>query len=556
MIMGFKKYFFLIFFFALSAHARPVQFKNIIVSGPSSYLAETVRQIYKKGGNVFDAAVAGAFTLSVTHPYFVSLGAGGFAVLKTLNDVTALDFRETAPGLMKKDFYTAGGLSSQRGGSAAAVPGFTAGMYAIHQKYGSLSWVEIIKPALKLSRRGFIVSGQWTERTKKYKDEFDIQGKKIFFHSSGRVYQPGEILKQPRLTKALKLIQRKKLKVFYEGPIGRDIVQAVKENKGLMTMDDLKAYQPRWLKPFQFSFKNYKAYTMPLPSSGGIILARAFKLAYHTNIFKEKLYSLNESHLLAEILKLSFRPRGQMGDLAQPYVKHWLKENSLKLLSRKISLKRAKKWPALKENLKLSLSVKKEPGETTHFSLMDKEGRALSMTLTLNGNFGSFVTTKKYGIILNNQMDDFNTRPGQPNQFGLIQGVNNQVKGGKRPLSSMSPVIVTNSQGTAVMALGGAGGPMIISSVFQVMYRYLINGLNLDLSLQAPRLHHQFLPRLLYFEKNRFSPLLLKFLKKKGHSLKERSSIAKVYAVSRKPNKEALLEGAFDARGEGFSAGL
>lgn len=538
---------FLFIFFSLQVQAESVQSKQVIVSGPSSYLVETVQSIYKDGGNIFDAAVAGAFSLSVTHPYFVSLGCGGFAILKNNKNVQALDFRETAPSKMKENFYVKSGFSSKREGTAVGVPGFVAGLSAIHQKYGSLKWSHLLQPAIKLAKKGFIVSGQWHRKSKKYKDEFHSEGKEIFFHSNGTAYLPGEKLKQPLLAKALKLVARKNKKVFYEGSIGKDIIRAVNEYKGIMTEEDLKVYQVRWLKPLSFSFNGYDIHSMPLPSSGGIILSRLFKLVQFTNMNKKPLYSLNEWHLLGEILNLSFRPRSQMGDLSEStkYLKEWLSDKKIKNQAKRISFKKAKTWPIVKES-----------HETTHFSLMNDKGQAVSMTLTLNGNFGSFVVSKKYGVVLNNQMDDFNTQPGKPNQFGLIQGRNNKVAGSKRPLSSMTPVVV-EKQGKTVVVAGGSGGPMIISSVFQVLYRYLVNGLSLDLAVQAPRMHHQFLPNNLYFEKDRFSPVLLNLLKKKGHQLKERKSIAKVYAVAKGTgSNEGLLEGAFDARGEGAVGGL
>ena len=541
-------------FFSLQIQAQSVQSKQVIVSGPSSYLVRTVQNIYREGGNIFDAAVAGAFSLSVTHPYFVSLGCGGFAILKSDSNVQALDFREKAPSKMKEDFYVKSGFSSQREGTAVGVPGFVAGLSAIHKKYGSLKWSRLLQSAIKLAKKGFIVSGQWHRKSKKYKDEFSTGGKKIFFHSNGTTYLPGETLKQPLLAKALKLISQKNKKVFYEEQISKDIIQAVNKNKGVMTEKDLQSYRVRWLKPLSFSFNGYDIHSMPLPSSGGIILSRLFKLVQLTGMNTQPLYSLNEWHLLGEILNLSFQPRSQMGDLSESalYLKQWLSDKKLKNQAKKISFKEAKTWSSVKDTNKNY----KESRETTHFSLMDDKGQAVSMTLTLNGNFGSFVVSEKYGIVLNNQMDDFNTRPGKPNQFGLIQGMNNKVAGGRKPLSSMTPVVV-EKQGKTVMVAGGSGGPMIISSVFQVLYRYLSNGLSLDSAVQAPRMHHQFLPGNLYFEKNRFSPLILNSLRKKGHQLKERDSIAKVYAVARgKQENVGLLEGSFDARGEGSAGGL
>ena len=553
MKIGFVFFYLLFSLFGLTALAQPAQAQKIIVSGPSTHLVTTVKDIYRQGGNIFDAAIAGAFTLSVTHPYFVSLGCGGFALLKSQSEIQALDFRETAPAKMGENFYIKSGLSPRRSGAAAGVPGFVAGQWAIHQKYGFLPWSVLLKPAIKLADRGFVVSGQWLKKTKDKAKKFNLFGRRIFFHSDGKPYLPGEILQQKNLTKALRLISRKNKILFYDGMIGQDIVKTVQTHKGVMSFEDLKKYQVRWLKPLHFSFGGYQVFSMPLPSSGGIILARASQMMKQKKISKTALYSLNEWHLLGEILSFSFRPRSQMGDLPRlslsRYLKKWLSDKELMKLVSQMSLKKVKKIPALKDTLSI-----KESDETTHFSLMNNQGEVVSMTLTLNGNFGSFVVTDKYGIVLNNQMDDFNTHPGKPNQFGLIQGKNNKVNQGRRPLSSMSPTIVMKQKGEVVMVLGAAGGPMIISSVLQVLYRHLIKGLDLDSAVQAPRVHHQFLPRILFVEKNRFSPEILNFLKKRGHQIKIRDSIAKVYAVSK--GKDGLLEGAFDARGEGAAGGL
>ena len=544
---------FLIFLFSLfivPSFAQPTQTQKIVVSGPSAHLVKAVKDVYQDGGNIFDAAVAGAFTLSVTHPYFVSLGCGGFALLKDQSGVQALDFRETAPSKVGADFYVKSGLSPMKTGSAVGVPGFVAGLWAIHQKYGSLPWIDLLKPAVKLADRGFIASGQWLKQTKGLSEKFNLSGRRIFFHSDGTPYVPGEFVRQKKLKEALRLVSRKNKTLVYDGVIGQDIVKTVKANKGIMSIEDLRSYQVRWLKPIQFSFNGYKVYSMPLPSSGGIILSRASQLMEKKRVKKLSLYSISELHLLGEVLSFSFRPRSQMGDLPRPsrYLKKWLSGTQLTRLSSRISLQKVTNLPVLKDTMPM-----RESNETTHFSIMNNLGEAVSMTLTLNGDFGSFVVTDKYGIVLNNQMDDFNTHPGKPNQFGLIQGKNNKVQTGRRPLSSMSPTIVEKN-GKTVMVLGASGGPMIISSVLQTLYRYFISGLNLDAAVQAPRVHHQFLPRTLFVEKNRFSPVVLSLLRKRGHRVKVRNSIAKVYAVSKR--EDGILEGAFDAREEGATGGF
>ncbi len=550
-----------LFLFTSVSFAQPFKVnKGGVSAGPSVYFTKAVEEISSAGGNIFDSAVAGAFVLSVVTPYFVSLGCGGVALLKDRKEVVALDFREVAPLAMKANFYTQSGLSSSRGGSAVGVPGLVAGLWALHRKYGSLSWKKILKPAIRLAERGFLISGDYFNKTHRYKKRFNRSGQVIFFHSDGTPYLPGEVFKQKHLALALKLLSQSGPSVFYRGPLGKDVVRAVKANQGVMTKKDLKAYKVRWLKPAQWDFFKHRVYGMPFPSSGGLILARASYLmdSYPLLSSSRKLYSVDEWHLLAEGLALAFKPRSQLGDLPNfsSHFKKWVNFEQLKKLSQSISLHRAKMGAKSISNSSY-LSDKQKPvlkddfippQETTHISLMNDQGLAVSMTLTLNSNYGSFVVTNKYGIVLNNQMDDFQTRPGRPNQFGLIQGKMNAVRGGRRPLSSMSPVIV-EKDGKVILVVGGAGGPMIISSVFQVMVRFLINGLNLDMAVQAPRVHHQFLPSVLYVEKNRFSPLVVQTLRNRGHNIKKRDSIAKVQAVGR--GKDGFLHGAFDSRGEG-----
>ena len=322
------------------------------------------------------------------------------------------------------------------------------------------------------------------------------------------------------------------------------LLPRVKKHKGLLTEEDLKKYRVRWLKPVSISFRGYKVHSMPLPSSGGVILSRALKLMEKQKLFKKKLYSLDELHLLAEIMARAFRPRFLMGDPDFTKLKEgfWLLNQNIEDINKTIFLKKARHLPPLKES-----------EETTHISLMDAKGNAISMTITLNGYYGSHIVSEKYGIVLNNQMDDFTTLPGEANMFGLVQGKNNSVQGGKRPLSSMTPTIVEKNN-TTVMALGGAGGPTIISGVLQTLYRYLINKMDLDQAILAPRLHHQFLPRNLFIEDKRLNPELITELKMRGHKILFKDSIAKIFAVSR--GRPGHLFSAHEIRGEGASGGL
>lgn len=536
-----KKFIKLIIFtitvFPIFANARSFQSSEFSISGPSIYIQKTANQIYKKGGNVVDIAVASALTLSVTTPYYVSLGAGGFALVDMGSAVKALDFRETAPKKTHKNYFK--DKSSTLGGSAVGVPGFIAGLWSLHQMYGRLKWKDLFKDALYYATNGYRVSGEWVDITSKIKET--RYGMKQFRPQRYRHYKPGEKIKQPQLAKALKQIRSKNREGFYEGDVAEDIIQTVADYGGHITYQDLKNYKTRWLKPIKKKFNGYNFYIMPPPSSGGIVIASALELMSRNKLSQYKPLSLNEAHLFSEIMARAFRSRSLIADPdfhSIPYDKI-MSDSYFNNLNSSISKDRVVDEKPLKE--------------TTHLVVMDKKGRTVSMTLTLNLEYGSKVVTSKYGIVLNNEMDDFTTHLNKPNSFGLIQGRGNRVEAGKRPLSSMSPTIVKKGS-NVVLALGASGGPRIISSVLQVLYRTLVNGFDIDKAIQYPRLHHQFLPRKLFMEKDRWSPLLTSQLSKKGHRIQYVKSLAKVYGIYRSENQ--ILKSSFDSRGDGIAWGL
>jgi len=423
-------------------------------------------------------------------------------------------------------------------------------MYALHKKYGQLRWSELIEPAVFLAKKGFKVSGDFVDYSHRSQRSFNPKAKQLFLKNN-RSYSFNETLKQPELAMALKLLQKSQRKAFYQGAIGQDIVSSVQKAGGVLSLEDFKKYQVRWLKPLAFSFRGYQIYSMPLPSSGGILLARAFKLANQKKLYKKALYSFDEIHLMGEILSQAFLPRFLMGDqdFSNFDTKEWLSDKSLKKLSDQISLNKVLKTALPKE----PVLPPKESQETTHFSILDKKGNTVAMTLTLNAFYGSKFASSKYGVILNNQIDDFTTRREQANLFGLIQGKNNLIQGGKRPLSSMSPTFVEKNKQT-VLSLGGAGGPTIITGVFQTIYRHLVNHMRLDQALYAPRIHHQFLPRRLFLEEKRFNSELIIDLKMRGHKIEFREGIARVFAVGKTAKGE--LQGVGSLRKESYAGGL
>lgn len=533
----------------LESHAIPAEGHKMMISAPSPYAVEVGRKVALRGGNVIDVAVAVGLTLSVTSPYYAALGGGGFALVRMDKDVEALDFREVAPRATGRDYYLKlPADASQTGGTAVGVPGFPAGLWELHRKHGKLKWKDLFAEAEALASRGFNVSGEWVAKAKSEKKRFNPTGLEVFFKKGGEDYKPGEILKQPRLAKALAEFRVKGPKGFYEGPVARDVVASVKATGGHMTADDLKSYKVRWLKPMVTEFEGHRIHLMPPPSSGGVVILSALKMIEKLKVKEKAPLGVDEYHLLAEIGARAFRGRALLGDPD-------FHKNPLSFLTSDSYLNEMTKSvnPAKAVALKpLDPADVRESSETTHYSVMDAEGRAISLTVTLNGNHGSAVVTEKFGIALNNEMDDFTTRPGEPNMYGLVQGAGNDVEPGKRPLSSMSPTLV-EKDGKIVMTLGAPGGPRIITGVLHALYRILARGMDVDSAAQTPRVHHQFLPNVVYVDRQRFAPEVINGLKAKGHQVEE-GWMAKVYVVRLRP--DGILEAAFDARGEGAAGGF
>ena len=535
------------------AFSVPTEGQKIIVAGPSPYSAEIARDIYKQGGNVVDVAVAVALGLSVTSPYYASLGGGGFALVELGKGVEALDFRETAPAVAHKDLYKdQSKTASVDGGLAVGVPGIPAGLKALHERYGKLPWKKLFTHAEKLATEGFLVSGEWSNNANSEWKRFNSAGKRIFAKSKGdSPLLPGDLLKQPELAAALKKFKEQGSDGFYKGEVAKDLVQAVKATGGVIELSDLSAYKVRWLKAMETTYLGHTVYMMPLPSSSGVVMTMALKLAERMKLSTVAPLSSSEMHLWGEILKFSFRQRMDLGD--PDFSKKNLQEIDYEGLANQF----VEKFKTDK-TMKLESSVAQTPKETqtTHFSVLDSKGNSVAMTITLNGMHGSGVMTPRFGIMLNNEMDDFNTKPGQPNQFGLIQGEANNVEAGKRPLSSMSPTLV-KKDGKVILSLGSPGGPRIISSVLQVLHRVIGNGFDIDQAIQSPRVHHQFLPDKLFIDKRKVSPDTIDALTKRGHKIEE-AGIAKVYGVHVRDSKtnDKILEGAFDSRGEGGVGGF
>jgi len=537
--------------FAAAAGAVPTEGTRIMISAPSAYAIETGKAIVDEGGNLIDVAVAIGFTLAVTNPSNASLGGGGFAMVSMGDGVQVLDFREMAPAATSPDFYVKRGKgASWNGGTAVGVPGVPAGLWALHERYGKLGWSRLLARAIKLAENGIEFSGTESRYSATQQDRFNAAGVRHFYHAPGEPYRPGEILRQPALARALKQLRNSGPAGFYSGDVARDIAASVQAAGGVLSVDDLARYEVRWLKPLVTDFRGHRIYMMPPPSSGGVVIKTALELIDRVGVGDYAPLSVDEIHLLAEVLNRAFRGRALLGDPdyhANPF-ERILSEDYIAEMARSIDVERA---------VQLEPLVEKRPddsNQTTQFSILDADGNAISLTVTLNGSYGSGVVSEKYGISLNNEMDDFTTRPGEPNAFGLVQGLGNVVEPGKRPLSSMSPTLV-EKDGRIVMTLGAAGGPRIISSVLQTIYRVLVTGLDLDRAVQFPRVHDQFLPDKLYMDEFKFSPEVIEALQKKGHETVEQKPgyLGRVKAV--RLNDENYLEAAYDNRSEGAAGG-
>ncbi len=538
------------FTFSVS-RATPASGQKIMIAAASQYAVDYGKEISKKGGNVIDVACAVALTMSVSNPYFASLGGGGFVVFRVGKTTEALDFREMAPGRTNPDFYENKTKdSSVYGGAAVGVPGLLKGYYELHKKYGKLPWAEIMAGPVRLAAKGFEITNELYDRTEDFKGKFNPYGLTHFFKQSAVPYRPGEILKQPGLAKALQMIAKSGPKEFYEGQIAQDLVEAVAKSGGVLTLDDLKAYKVRWLKPLATNFMDYSLYIMPPPSSGGVVMTTALKLLEMRNLKNVKPQSLDELHLLGEIFHRAFRGRALLGDPdfnSNPIQQLLSPANILSLNNTINPDKKVQLQPAEKEDRPQPT----ESTETTHLSILTSAGDAVAMTITLNGSYGSGVTSKKFGIVLNNEMDDFTTRPKEPNIYGLVQGTANKVEPGKRPLSSMTPTLVEKN-GKIVLVVGAQGGPRIISSVTQVIHRVLVNNYNIEEAIHTPRIHAQFLPPIIYLDQKRWPPEIFEGLRQRGHQVEE-GWMGRVYGVYL--TSKGLLEGAHDNRVEGASGG-
>lgn len=534
--------------------------QHAMVVSASKLASNAGLEILKKGGNAIDAAVATHMALAVTFPQAGNIGGGGFMIYKESGkEAVALDFREKAPAAASRNMYLDANGEYQSelskiGPLAAGVPGSVAGLWEAHQKYGRLDWAVLLESAIKLAKEGFPLSYHEMNSLNAYQDRFSTfsSTQKIFSPKNASTFQEGELFIQKDLAETLERIAKDGRKGFYEGKTAELIDRFNKEHGGLITKEDLEAYTPAWRKVIETEFAGYSLHLMPPSSSGGVAVAQMLGMLDADELKKAGFLSADYLHHLTEAMRRAFADRAKhLGDtdFYEVPLDGLLEQDYLD-----------QRWDSFDpKNSSSSSDIQsgnpntQESTETTHYSIIDNEGNAVAITTTLNGLYGNKMVVEGAGFFLNNEMDDFSAQPGVPNMFGLIGGEANSIEAGKRMLSSMTPTIVSDSEGKVRMILGAAGGPRIINAVFQTFLAGALFDLPAQKAVAAPRIHHQWMPDRLFIEKFTLGSDTRSLLREKGHRLNEISSIARSHLIF--VTKEGIIQAGVDPRGRGASSG-
>jgi gamma-glutamyltranspeptidase / glutathione hydrolase len=513
-------------------------------------------KILQMGGNAVDAAVATEFALSVCYPEAGNIGGGGFMLIRTKDGKTdVIDYRERAPLLASRDMYLDKSVNvieglSTKSHKASGVPGTVDGMTNAHSKYGKLPFRDVIQPAIDLAEKGFPVTSGQAEDLNSNRSAFIERNASRPAFVKDVPWREGDTLIQKDLAETLKRIRDNGREGFYSGITAQLIIKEMERGNGLISGNDLKEYKSGQRTALTSEYRGYKIITVPPPSSGGIILIQLLKMTEPYPISEWGFHSWQAVHLMVEAERRAFADRSEhLGDPA------YMKVTAKQLINREYLKERMKSF----NRSKASSSAEIQPGsplgyvseETTHYSVVDAEGNAVSATTTLNGGFGSSIVVEGAGFLLNNQMDDFSVKPGVPNMYGLIGGEINSVGPGKKILSSMTPTIVEKN-GKLFLVVGTPGGSTIPTTVFQIITNVIDYGMSIQQAVDAGRFHHQWLPDLISYEKNAIS-IPAEKLTEMGHIIKERSSIGSVNAILIHPDGQK--SGGSDKRGNNSACG-
>jgi len=538
----------------LTQRVRSVAAEHAMVVTSHALASDVGVDILRRGGNAVDAAVAVAFALAVVHPVAGNLGGGGFMVVRTHDDtVRTLDFREVAPSGATRSMYvdSTGNVlaSALTGHLSVGVPGTVAGLFEAHRRFGRLPWKELVAPAVRLARDGHTLDGVRSRQiTREAERLARFPASRAQFLVNGEAPPPGTRFVQPDLARTLQLIADSGARVFYQGSIAGLIVQEMARGGGLITRDDLARYRVKWRDPIAIGYRGYTVYTMPPPSGGGVTLAEILNVMEGYAPLPP-FGSARLMHLQTEAMRRAYADRNAFlgdPDFVDMPLSRLLSKAYAATLRADIDPQRATPAPPAR-------SGRSGGGtETTHYSIVDPDGNAVSCTTTLNNDFGSAVAVAGAGFLLNDEMDDFMTAPGRANLFGLVQGEANAIAPGKRMLSGMTPAIVVDSAGRLFLVLGSPGGSRITTAVYQVLTNAIDQGMPLPSAVAAPRLHHQAIPDTLHLEPDGFVQASIDSLEAMGHPVGLWNYKTEVNAIAR---AAAGWVGVADPRRGGGAAG-
>jgi len=543
--------------------SAPVRASRFLVVSDSPLATHAGVEVLEAGGNAIDAVVTVAFVLAVVYPEAGNLGGGGFAVLRDATGArAALDFRETAPERASRDMYRPGAGSpssaktdpsaSNEGHLASGVPGSVAGLWALHDRFGSRPWPSLIAPAIAFARGGYPADARLVQAIGDARAKLDrFAASRALLLPGGRIPREGDVLVNLDLAQTLARIAERGPAGFYAGETADLLVAEMQRGGGILSLGDLERYRPKWRTPIEFEYRGHSVVSMPPPSSGGVALALIANTLQGDELAAQPYHSAQHLHLLAEAMRRAFADRNAL--LGDP---DFVNVPLAPLLSPAYGAERRRSvGPRATPSSEVAPGLPKPEGEhTTHLAVVDAAGAAVSLTTTINDFFGSGVTVSGAGFLLNDEMDDFTTDPGRPNLFGLIQGEANAVAPNKRMLSSMAPTLVLDASGEVRAVAGARGGPRIISATWQVVSNVVDFGMGAQRAVNAPRVHQQWQPDQVSLEQGGFLPEQIAGLEGLGHHLQYVPDLASSPLILRDP-KTADWTGAPDPRRGGAAEG-